>query len=188
MFFSLKEFFTVTMILFAVIDIIGSIPILIELRSKVGELESRKASIASLCIMVVFFFLGDSILELIGLDIKSFAIAGSIVLFFIAMEMILGIRIYKDSANETASIVPIAFPLIAGAGTLTTLISLKAEYHTANIMAAIVANVVIVYFVLRNVKHIERLLSTGGINILRKVFGIILLAIAIKLFRTNAGV
>ncbi len=137
--------------------------------------------------MLVFFFIGDSILELIGLDISSFAIAGSLVIFFIAIEMILGVRLYKDSVPETASIVPIAFPLIAGAGTLTTLLSIKAEYHTVNIIAAIVVNVFFVYLVLRNVKYLEKILGSGGINILRKVFGIVLLAIAIKLFRTNTG-
>ena len=137
--------------------------------------------------MLVFFFIGDSILELIGLDISSFAIAGSLVIFFIAIEMILGVRLYKDSVPETASIVPIAFPLIAGAGTLTTLLSIKAEYHTVNIIAAIVVNVFFVYLVLRNVKYLEKILGSGGINILRKVFGIVLLAIAIKLFRTYTG-
>ncbi len=185
--FSFREFFTVTMILFAVIDVIGSIPVIIDLRSKVGEVQSGKASLASLLIMLVFFFVGDSILELIGLDISSFAIAGSLVIFFIAIEMILGVRLYKDSVPETASIVPIAFPLIAGAGTLTTLLSIKAEYHAINIIAAMVVNVFFVYLVLSNVKYLEKVLGSGGINILRKVFGIVLLAIAIKLFRTNTG-
>jgi len=180
-----KEIFSVTMILFAVIDVIGSIPVLIDLKSKMGELDSKKASLASLIIMVVFLFAGEKLLLLIGIDNKSFAVAGSFVLFFIAMEMILGIRLYKDNIPETASIVPIAFPLIAGAGTLTTLVSLRAQYQTINILAAILINILIVYLVLKNTSRLEKLLGTGGINILRKVFGIIILAIAVKLFQNN---
>jgi multiple antibiotic resistance protein len=180
-----KEIFSVTMILFAVIDVIGSIPVLIDLKSKMGELDSKKSSLASLIIMVVFLFAGEQLLLLIGIDNKSFAVAGSFVLFFIAMEMILGIRLYKDNIPETASIVPIAFPLIAGAGTLTTLVSLKAQYQTINILAAIIINIVIVFIVLKNTSRLEKLLGTGGINILRKVFGIIILAIAVKLFQNN---
>jgi len=180
-----KEIFYVTMILFAVIDVIGSIPVLIDLKSKMGELDSQKSSLASLIIMVVFLFAGEQLLLLIGIDNKSFAVAGSFVLFFIAMEMILGIRLYKDNIPETASIVPIAFPLIAGAGTLTTLVSLKAQYQTINILAAIIINIGIVFIVLKNTSRLEKLLGTGGINILRKVFGIIILAIAVKLFQNN---
>jgi multiple antibiotic resistance protein len=185
--FDFKEIITVTMILFAVIDVIGSIPVLIDLRSKIGFIQAGKASFASLAIMLVFLFVGEKILALIGLDINSFAIAGSFVLFFIAIEMILGITLYKDSVPATASIVPIAFPLIAGAGTLTTLLSLKAEYHDSNIIVAICLNMVVVYLVLKNTKYLETILGPGGINIVRKVFGVILLAIAVKLFRTNAG-
>jgi multiple antibiotic resistance protein len=184
--FNAKEILTVSMILFAVIDVIGSIPVIIDLRSKVGYIEAGKASAASLAIMIVFLFVGEQILEIISIDIHSFAIAGSFVLFFIAIEMILGIRLYKDSVPETASIVPIAFPLIAGAGTLTTLLSLKAEYRDINIVVAILLNIVVVYIVLKNTRHLERILGNGGINILRKVFGVILLAIAVKLFKTNA--
>jgi len=180
-----KEIFSVTMILFAVIDVIGSIPVLIDLKSKMGELDSQKSSLASLIIMVVFLFAGEQLLLLIGIDNKSFAVAGSFVLFFIAMEMILGIRLYKDNIPETASIVPIAFPLIAGAGTLTTLVSLKAQYQTINILVAIIINIGIVFIVLKNTSRLEKLLGTGGINILRKVFGIIILAIAVKLFQNN---
>jgi len=182
---NVKEIISIAMILFAVIDVVGSIPVLIELRRNAGEIESEKAAIASLLIMVVFLFVGESILHLIGLDISSFAVAGSFVLFFIALEMILGIRLYKDSVAKTASIVPIAFPLIAGAGTMTTLLSLKAEYRDINIVIAIVLNVAVVYAVLRNMHRIESILGEGGINIVRKVFGIILLAIAVKLFKTN---
>jgi multiple antibiotic resistance protein len=180
-----KEIFSVTMILFAVIDVIGSIPVLIDLKSKMGELDSKKSSLASLIIMVVFLFAGEQLLLLIGIDNKSFAVAGSFVLFFIAMEMILGIRLYKDNIPETASIVPIAFPLIAGAGTLTTLVSLKAQYQTINILVAIFINIFIVFMVLKNTSRLEKILGTGGINILRKVFGIIILAIAVKLFQNN---
>ena len=186
--FNIKEILTVSMILFAVIDVIGAIPVLIDLRSKIGYIQAEKASFASLAIMLVFLFVGEQILSLIGIDINSFAIAGSFVLFFIAIEMILGIRLYKDSVPETASIVPIAFPLIAGAGTMTTLLSLKAEYHNANIIIAIFLNMIFVYLVLKNTKYLEQLLGPGGINIIRKIFGVILLAIAVKLFRTNAGV
>lgn len=186
MHFDLKEIFTVTMILFAVIDVIGSLPVLIDLREKVGHIQSEKASIVSLFIMLAFLFVGNSILNLIGIDISSFAIAGSFVLFFIALEMILGITLYKDSVPSTASIVPIAFPLIAGAGTMTTLLSLKAQYHTESIVISIFVNIVIVYIVLKNTARLANLLGTGGVNIIRKVFGVILLAIAVKLFRSNA--
>ncbi len=185
--FDIKEILTVSMILFAVIDVIGSIPVLIDLRTKIGYIQAEKASLASLVIMLVFLFVGEQILGLIGLDVNSFAIAGSFVLFFIAIEMILGITLYKDSVPATASIVPIAFPLIAGAGTMTTLLSLKAEYHESNIIVAICVNMIFVYLVLKNTKYLERILGPGGINIVRKVFGVILLAIAVKLFRTNAG-
>lgn len=185
--FDIKEIATVTMILFAVIDVIGSIPVIIGLKQKVGEIQSGKASLVSLAIMVVFLFVGESILQLIGLTTKDFAIAGSLVIFFIALEMILGIRLYKDEVSVTASVVPLAFPLIAGTGTLTTLLSMKAQYNTVALLIGIVINVAIVYVVLKNLKHIEKVLGVGGIAILRKVFGIILLAIAVKIFRTNTG-
>ncbi|GAB5538720.1 MAG: MarC family protein [Salibacteraceae bacterium] len=185
--FDIKEISTATMVLFAVIDIIGSIPIIIQLRQKVGHIQSEKASIVSLIIMVAFLYLGEEILHLIGIDINSFAIAGSFVLFFLSLELILGIRIYRDEMPTSASIVPLAFPLIAGAGTMTSLISLRAEYAVQNIIAAIVINVIVVYAVLKTTKQIERLLGSTGIAVIRKVFGIILLAIAVKLFRTNLG-
>jgi multiple antibiotic resistance protein len=185
--FDFKEIITVSMILFAVIDFIGSIPVLIDLRGKVGYIQAEKASVVSLFILLVFLFVGEKILALIGLDVSSFAIAGSFVLFFIAIEMVLGITLYKDSVPATASIVPIAFPLIAGSGTMTTLLSLKAAYHDSNIIVAIFLNILFVYLVLKNTKYIESILGIGGINIVRKVFGVILLAIAVKLFRTNAG-
>lgn len=186
--FDMKEIATVTMVLFAVIDVIGSIPVIINLRQKVGELEATKASLVSLGIMVVFLFTGESILSLIGLTPKDFAIAGSLVIFFIALEMILGIRLYKDEVPTTASVVPLAFPLIAGTGTLTTLLSMRAQYSMLSLLIGIVVNVIIVFIVLKNVKHIEKVLGVGGIAILRKVFGIILLAIAVKIFRSNTGI
>src|SRR5690554_2057102 len=173
--FSFREIFTAGMVLFAVIDIIGSVPIIIDLRQKVGHIKSERASIVAMILMVLFLFVGESILSLIGIDVNSFAIAGSFVLFFLALEMILGIKLYKDDVPQTASIVPIAFPLIAGAGTMTSLLSLRAEYEVQNIIVAIVLNIIIVYIVLKSSKAIERVLGQGGIAVLRKVFGIILL-------------
>jgi multiple antibiotic resistance protein len=183
--FVLKEIVSVTMILFAIIDILGAIPIIIELRQRVGHIESEKASVVVLVLMVVFLFIGEELLGIIGIDVSSFAIAGSFVIFFIAMEMILGIRLFKEEVSSTASIIPLAFPLIAGAGTMTTLLSLKSQYQTQNIIVGIVVNTLFVYLVLKNVKWLEKLIGKTGISILRKAFGIILLAIAIKLFRSN---
>lgn len=182
-----REFITVTMILFAVIDIVGSIPVLLDLRKKVGSIEAGKASLASLGIMVVFFLLGEQLLSFIGIDLPSFAIAGSFILFFIALEMILGITLYKDTVPETASIVPVAFPLIAGAGTLTTLLSIKTTFDSISIYCGMILNVALVYLVLKNLSRIETILGSGGLNVLRKIFGVILLAIAVKLFRSNVG-
>lgn len=179
---------SVSMILFAVIDIIGSLPVIIETRNRVGVIDSGKATIASLVIMVVFLFLGESILKLIGIDVSSFAIAGSMVIFFLALEMILGIRLYRDEVPATASIVPIAFPLIAGTGTMTTLLSLRAQYDITTILIGISLNMLVVYGVLKMVAPIEKLLGKAGISIIRKIFGVVLLAIAVKLFRTSAGV
>lgn len=186
--FNIREIITSGMVLFAVIDIIGSVPIIIDLRQKVGHIKSEKASIVAMVLLIIFLFVGESILNLIGIDVNSFAIAGSFVLFFLAIEMILGIKLYKDDIPETASIVPIAFPLIAGAGTMTSLLSMRAEYEVQNIIVAIVLNIVIVYAVLKSSARIEKILGAGGIAVLRKVFGIVLLAIAVKLFRTNFGV
>lgn len=137
--FSIKEILTATMILFAVIDILGSIPIILDLRSKVGHIQSEKASIVSAVIMILFLFLGEALLHLIGIDVNSFAVAGSFVLLFLALEMILGVKLYKDDAPESASVVPLAFPLIAGAGSLTTILSIKAEFETINILIAILS-------------------------------------------------
>ena len=183
--FDFKEIVTASMVLFAVIDILGSIPIIISLRSKVGHIQSGKASIVAACIMVAFLFIGEKILKLIGIDVNSFAVAGAFIIFFMALEMILGISLFRDDQPESASIVPIAFPLIAGAGTMTSILALRTEYQVGNIIVAIIINTVFVYLVLRSSKRIERVLGETGLNVIRKVFGVILLAIAVKLFTTN---
>jgi multiple antibiotic resistance protein len=180
-----REIATASMILFAVIDIIGSIPIVIDLKAKVGRIQSEKASIVAGILMIVFLFLGKEILNLIGIDVNSFAVAGSLILFFLALEMILGITLYKDEEPATAAVVPLAFPLIAGAGTMTTLLSLRAEYEAINIIVAIVINIVFVFIVLKSSGKIEKFLGKQGINVIRKIFGVILLAIAVKLFASN---
>ena len=174
-----------SLILFSVIDILGSIPIIISLRQKAGHISSGKATLAALVIMVLFLFVGELILRIFGLDIPSFAIAGSIVMFLLALEMILGIQLFKDAEPETVSIVPIAFPLIAGAGTLTTLLSIRAEYSAVNIVIGIALNLALVYWVLKKTNWVERVLGKNGIDVLRRIFGIILLTIAVKLFKTN---
>ena len=173
------------MILFAIIDVVGNIPLIFLLREKFKVIESGKATLVSLVIMVTFLYVGEIILQLLGVDINSFAVAGSIIILFLATEMILGIKLYKDNNPKTASIVPIAFPLIAGPGTLTTLISIKSEFNDLNIILAIIVNMILVYIVLKSSEKIEKIIGAQGINILRKVFGIILLAIGIKLFTTN---
>jgi len=183
--FDWREVVTATMILFAVIDIFGSIAIIVDLRNRIGHIQSEKASIVAFIIMIAFLFVGDEILKLIGLDVNSFAVAGAFVLFFLAIEMILGVRLYKDEAPNTASIVPIAFPLIAGAGTMTTLLALRAEYQSINIIVAIFLNTLLVYVVLKSSGKIERVLGKGGLGVIRKIFGVILLAIAVKLFASN---
>ena len=182
---SFKEIVTATMILFAVIDIIGSIPIIIDLRNKVGHIQSEKASLVSAIIMIAFLFIGEELLKLIGIDVHSFAVAGSFVLLFLALEMILGVKLYKDDAPESASVVPLAFPLIAGAGSMTTILSIKAEFATINILIAIVVNILFVYGVLKSSKKLERFFGKGGLAVIRKIFGVILMAIAVKLFATN---
>jgi multiple antibiotic resistance protein len=186
-YFNFKEIISVTMILFAIIDIVGAIPIIIQLRKKAGHIQSEKASMVALILMILFLFLGEQLLAVIGLDVKSFAIAGSLVIFIIALEMILGANFFKDEIPDSVSIVPLAFPIIAGAGTMTTLLSLKSEYETQNIIFGIIINMIFVYAVLKNTLRLEKLLGKTGLNILRKAFGIILLAIAIKLFRHNTG-
>lgn len=185
--FNFKEIFTAFMVLFAVIDIIGNIPIIIDLRKKVGHIQSEKASLIAGLIMIVFLFLGKSLLSLIGIDVNSFAVAGAFILFFIALEMILGITLYKDDGDEgiTASVFPLAFPLIAGPGSLTTLLSLRAEFAIENIIIAVILNVILIFAVLKTSKRIERFIGQNGIKIIRKIFGVILLAIAVKLFAAN---
>lgn len=185
--FDFIEILKVSTVLFAVIDIIGSIPVIINLKRNVGSIDAFKASWVSMLIMVLFLFVGQSILGIIGITVGDFAIAGSFVLFFIALEMILGIKIYRDEMPSTASVVPLAFPLIAGTGTLTTLLSIRAEYNLLSILVAIVLNVVVVYFVLKYLNLLEKLLGIGGIAIIKKVFGIVLLALSIKLFRKYTG-
>lgn len=180
-----KEIVTIGMVLFAVIDIVGTIPIIVELRQKFGHIESEKASLVAGVIMIVFLFVGEELLKLIGIDVHSFAVAGSFVLFFLALEMILGIRIYKEEANSSASIVPLAFPLIAGAGTMTTLLSLRSQYETINIIIAIILNIFVVYAVLKSSAKIEKVLGKNGLGVIRKTFGVVLLAIAVKLFAAN---
>jgi multiple antibiotic resistance protein len=180
-----KEILTVSMVLFAVIDIVGSIPIVVDLRSKFGHIESEKASLVAGTIMITFLFVGEGLLKVIGIDVHSFAVAGSFVLFFIALEMILGIRIYRDDEANSASIVPIAFPLVAGAGSMTTLLSLKAEFQTLNIVIAIILNIIFVYLVLKSSSKIEKFLGKNGLGVIRKAFGVVLLAIAVKLFAAN---
>ena len=184
---NLREITSATMILFAVIDIVGSVPIVIDLRKKVGHIQSEKASIVAAIIMVAFLFIGEEILNLIGIDVNSFAVAGAFVLFFLAIEMILGVTLYKDDAPESASVVPLAFPLIAGAGTLTTLLSIRAEYQVINIIIAIIVNIIFVYIVLKSSSRIAKVLGQRGLSVIRKVFGVILLAIAVKLFATNVN-
>lgn len=183
--FNLREVATVGMVLFAVIDIVGSIPIIINLRAKHGHIESEKASLAAGLIMIVFLFIGKEFLSLIGIDVHSFAVAGSFVLFFLALEMILGIHLYRDEEANSASIVPIAFPLIAGAGTMTTLLSLRSQFHTINILIGIILNIILVYIVLKSSGKIEKMLGKNGLGVVRKTFGVVLLAIAVKLFAAN---
>ena len=184
--FNFLEIISAFMVLFAVIDITGSIPIILGLKANGNKIESGKAAIISTIIFVLFLFGGQAILGLFGVDISSFAVAGAIVIFILALEMLLGIQFFKSDANgSSATIVPIIFPLIAGAGSLTTLISIKAEYGIANIIVALLLNMIIVYIVLRYVDKVGKILGNSGIVILKKFFGIILLAISVKLFVTN---
>ena len=188
--FNIKEVFTAFMVLFAVIDIIGNIPIIIDLRKKVGHIQSEKASVIAGSIMILFLFVGKELLGVIGVDVHSFAVAGAFILFFIALEMILGITLYKDDEDETltATVFPLAFPLIAGPGSLTTLLSLRAEFHISNIIIAVLLNVIVIYIVLKTSSRIEKIIGNNGIKIIRKIFGVILLAIAVRLFAENIKV
>jgi multiple antibiotic resistance protein len=185
---SLIEILAAFMVLFAIIDIPGSIPIIIDIKAKSGEIKSAKVTLVSFLILLAFLFIGSPLLGIFGIDVSSFAIAGSFIIFLIAMEMILGIELFKHESQGGGSIFPIAFPLIAGAGAITTILSLKAEYHTINIFIALILNMVVIYLVLRLTYLFERALGAGGLQILKKVFGVILLSIAIKLFITNSGI
>ncbi len=186
--FVLKDIFSVSLILFSVIDIIGSVPVVIDLRKKQGKIHSGRATIISGILMIAFLFLGQSILSLFGLDIGSFAVAGAIVMFIIAMEMILGITLFKnEGSSKSGSIVPLAFPLIAGAGTLTTILSVISVYDTQKVIVGIIVILLFVYLVLKSTNWLERKLGESGFDVLRRVFGIILLAISVKIFKTHIG-
>jgi len=184
----LREILAAFMVLFAIIDITGSIPIIIDIKSKTGAVHPLKVTIVSFLIFLAFLFIGSPLLGVFGVDVSSFAIAGSFIIFLIAMEMILGIELFKQEAQGSGAVFPIAFPLIAGAGSITTVLSLKAEYETVNIFIALSLNMVVIYLVLRLTSRFERILGKGGLQILKKVFGVILLSIAIKLFLTNTGI
>ena len=185
--FDWKEVFSCFMVLFAVIDIIGSIPVILKIKNSVGNIQPITTTVVSFLLMVLFIFFGEGFLGIFSVDVNSFAVAGSFILFFIAMEMVLGIKIFKqkEGTEKSASVVPLAFPIIAGAGTFSTLIALGAEYQKINILVAVILNVPIIFIVLKLTGRIERTLGIGGIAILERVFGIILLAIAVKLFSSN---
>ena len=183
---NIQELASAFMVLFAVIDITGAVPIINDIQNKGHKISAIKAALASYILLVAFLFVGDGLLNLFSVDISSFAVAGSFVIFVLAVEMVFGIPIFKnDSPSGTASIVPLVFPLIVGAGTLTTLLALRAEYHTINIIIALTLNIIVVYFVLKNVSLVEKIFGKGGAYILRKFLGIILLAISVKLFTSN---
>ncbi|OSZ78961.1 hypothetical protein CAP35_12145 [Chitinophagaceae bacterium IBVUCB1] len=187
--FDISEIFTVSFALFAVIDMLGSIPVLLTLKKKMGDISAVQATTVSGALMLLFFFIGEQVLNFMGLDIHSFAIAGSIVIFVLGLEMVLGLEIFRsEKDNKSGNVVPIAFPLIAGSGTLTTIMSLKASYHAYNILIAIFVNLIFVFLTLRSLNFLERLLGQSGILVVRKFFGVILLAIAVKMFRANVGV
>lgn len=185
--FNFSELLTVTFTLFAVIDVIGSVPILISLKEKMGGFGELKATLISGALMVLFLYVGKEFLKLLGVDIRSFAVGGSIVIFILGLEMVLGLEFFKSEKNlKSVTVVPIAFPVIAGSGTLTTIMSLKANYGETTILVAILINLIIVYLVLKSLKLIEKLLGPAGLIAVRKFFGVILLAIAVKIFATNA--
>jgi multiple antibiotic resistance protein len=182
------DIITVFMVLFAVIDITGSVPVIIDIKRKTGHIDAEKATLVAFVLMLVFLFAGEPFLNLFGIDVSSFAIAGSFVLLLLGMEMVLGVEFFKYESQKQTSIVPLAFPLIAGAGSLTTILSLKAMYSAWTILIAMTLNMVVVYIVLRATRIVDKILGTTGILVLQKIFGVILLAIAIKLFLTNAGI
>lgn len=194
--FDLAQIGKAFLILFAVIDIVGGIPLILQVRQKAGKIYPARATLVSLGIMITFLFLGEGILNVLGIDVRSFAVAGSFVLFFVALEMILGVRLFREDLSapglkeavddhKVHSIVPLAFPVIAGAGTITTILSLRAEFHAVNILIAILLNMIPVVLVLLLTNRIERMLGRVGLIVIKKAFGIILLAIAVKLFAKN---
>ena len=183
--FDVKEIVSATMVLFAVVDIIGSVPIIINLRKKAGRIQSEKTAIVAGILLILFLFIGKQLLNLFGVTVEAFAVAGAFILFFLALEMILGITLYKGTTPETASIVPLAFPMVAGAGALTTVLSLRAKFYVENIIVAIFINMIIVYIVLKSSEKIEKFLGKQGITVIHNLFGVILLAIAVNLFTTN---
>ena len=185
---NIMEILATFMVLFAIIDILGSIPIILDVKLKTGAIYPGKTTLVAYGIMLLFLFSGEPLLGLFGVDISSFAIAGSFILFLMGLEMVLGIQLFKHDSGGSGAIVPIAFPLIAGAGSITTLLSLRAEYHSINILVALSLNMIIVYLVLRLTSLFERILGPNGLHVLRKFFGIILLAIAIRLFISNTGI
>lgn len=189
--FDIKEIMSVSLILFSVIDIVGSIPVIIDLKQKAGGyIESGKATLVAGVIMILFLLIGESILFLFGIDTTSFAVAGAIVIFLLGLEMVLGVSIFKEdeSLARSASVVPIAFPLIAGAGTMTTILTLKSQYENINVFIGILINLLLVFIVLKSSGWIQSKIGLGGEAILRKVFGIVLLAIAVKIFKANVGI
>jgi multiple antibiotic resistance protein len=182
----ISQIITLSFTLFAVIDILGSIPVIISLKKRMGDINVWQATLVSGGLMLLFFFIGEQMLNFMGLDIHSFAIAGSIVIFILGLEMVLGVEFFRSEKDiKSGSVVPIAFPLIAGSGTLTTVMSLKAEYHAFNILIAILVNLVFVFLTLQSINLIERILGPSGISVVRKFFGVILLAIAVKIFKSN---
>ncbi len=182
-----SQIVTISFTLFAIIDILGSIPVIISLKKKMGDISAFRATAVSGALMLMFFFVGEEMLNYMGLDIHSFAIAGSIVIFILGLEMVLGHDLFKSEEGRSGNVVPIAFPIIAGSGTLTTVMSLKADYSSTNILIAILINLVFVFIILRSISFIERILGPSGISVIRKFFGVILLAIAVKIFRSNVG-
>ncbi|RYY77938.1 MAG: MarC family protein [Moraxellaceae bacterium] len=184
---NLKDLLTVTFTLFAVIDIVGAVPVLVTLKNRLGDIHAARATLISGALMIGFLYLGKPFLSLLGLEVNSFAVGGSIVIFIVGLEMVLGVEFFKSEGEaRAATVVPIAFPLIAGSGTLTTIISLKANFDYTTLLLGILANLLFVYLVLRSLRHIERLLGPSGLIAIRKFFGVILLAIAVKIFATNA--
>lgn len=185
----ISEIITVTFTLFAVIDVLGSLPVIISIKKKMGDINAMQATLVSGGLMLLFFLIGEQMLHFMGLDIQSFAIAGSIVIFILGLEMILGLEFFKQDADtKTSTLVPVAFPLIAGSGTLTTVMSLKAAYEYYNILIAIFINLIVIYITLRSVNFLARILGPSGITVIRKFFGVILIAIAVKIFRSNIAV